>query len=240
MITAPSTVRHTVLRAALQNCRLFAVLPPEEISELAAIVIRRDIARGDFLFHEGAPTEGLFVVQAGSVNVHRVSPTGKEQVIHIFRPGESLAEATVADDAGYPADARAEENSVVLMIPRASFLDLLHRRPALAMRMLAAMNQHLRTLVARLDELTLKDVETRLAHWLLKRCPQPLPAGPVTIEIGQPKRVLAAEIGTVGETLSRTLARWRERGLIETHERAFLLPDPPALDALVRRSLGDG
>jgi CRP/FNR family transcriptional regulator len=239
MLAAPEILRHTALGNTLRACRLFAGLPPEEIAELASIVVRKEIARGEFLFHEGAPTEGFFVVQSGSLNVHRVSPAGKEQVIHIFRPGESLAEAAVADDAGYPADARAEENSVVLIIPRAPFLDLLHRRPALAMRMLAAMNQHLRTLVARLDELTLKDVETRLAHWLLKRCPQPLPAGPVTIGIGQPKRVLAAEIGTVGETLSRTLARWRERGLIETHERSFILPDPPALDALVRRSLGE-
>jgi hypothetical protein len=43
------------------------------------------------------------------MNIHRVNAAGKEQIIHIFRAGESFAEAGLATPTGYPADARALE-----------------------------------------------------------------------------------------------------------------------------------
>ena len=58
--------------------------------------------------------------------------------------------------------------------------------------MLGSMSQHLRVIVGLLDDLTLKDMETRLANWLLKRCPRPITDRAVEIELGRTKRVLAA------------------------------------------------
>ena len=49
-------------------------------------------------------------MQRGAINVHRVNAAGKEQVIHLFQPIESFAEATLATAGGYPADARARRN----------------------------------------------------------------------------------------------------------------------------------
>ncbi len=83
----------------------------------------------------------------------------------------------------------------VLLIPKRDFIELLRRRPELALRMLGSMSQHLRVLVGLLDDLTLKDMETRLANWLLKRCPRPLPDAPVIVQLDRTKRVLAAEMG---------------------------------------------
>ena len=130
------------------------------------------------------------------MNVHRVSAAGKEQVIHIFRATEAFAEATLATEAGYPADARAIEPSQVLLIQKAAgFLALLQRQPELALRMLGSMSMHLRVLVGQLEDLTLKDVETRLANCPIKRCPDPVSAQPVAIELKMTKRVLAADSG---------------------------------------------
>ena len=70
--------------------------------------------------------------------------------------------------------------------------------------MLGSMSSHLRVLVGQLEDLTLKDVETRLANWLVKRCPNLQSEQPVRIELAMAKRVLAAELSTVSETLSRT------------------------------------
>ena len=127
--------------------------------------------KGEYLFHEGDPAQGFYVVQRGAVNVHRVNAAGKEQVIHVFRTGESFAEATFATRQGYPADARALEPTQVLLVQKEGILALLKRQPDLALRMLVSMSSHLRVLVGQLEDLTLKDVETRLANWLIKRCP---------------------------------------------------------------------
>jgi CRP-like cAMP-binding protein len=75
-------------------------------------------------------------VQTGAINVHRVNQAGKEQVIHLFLPVESFAEAALASAGGYPADARATEPSTVLLVPKTDFLELVRQRPELALRML--------------------------------------------------------------------------------------------------------
>src|SRR6185369_157309 len=99
------------------------------------------------------------------------------------------------------------EESTVLLVPKSDFVEMLRRRPELALRMLGSMSQHLRVLVGLLDDLTLKDSETRLANWLLKRCAASKNDRPVEIKLDRTKRVLAAEMGTTSETLSRTLAK---------------------------------
>jgi len=173
------------------------------------------------------------------VSVHRVNAAGKEQVIAVFRAGQSFAEAALASAGGYPANARAVQAGTVLLVPKSPFLDLLRSSPELALRMLGAMSLHLRDLVSRLDDLTLKDVESRLAHWLLKQCPRPLSNTPVEVRLDRTKRVLASELGTVSETLSRTLAKWRTLGLVRVKGSAITASNPLQLDALLRRNLGD-
>src|SRR5690606_8340756 len=128
--------------------------------EIAGFTRLLQLARGDYHFHEGEPAHGCYLVRTGAINVHRVSATGKEQVLHIFRAGESFGEAALSSPTGYPANARAVHASSVLLLPKQPLLDLIGRRPDLALRMLGSMSTHLRVLVGMLDDLTLKDVET--------------------------------------------------------------------------------
>jgi CRP/FNR family transcriptional regulator len=226
----------TGLVGSLRCCQLFSSLTAEDLQLIASFARSLTLAKGDYLFHEGEPSQGFYVVQSGAVNVHRVSGAGKEQVIHVFRSGESFAEAALASPTGYPADARAVEPSVVLLLPKAPVLELLGRRPDLALRMLGSMSAHLRVLVGMLDDLTLKDVETRLLNWLVKHA-RSAPGG--VIELPGTKRVLAAELGTSSETFSRTLARLRDRKLLTVAAKSITVPDPAALAALLRRNLGE-
>ena len=223
----------------LRNCQLFAGLAPADLNTIAEVTVIKSLEKGDYLFREGAPAQGFYIVQKGAVNVHRVSPLGKEQVIKIFRTGESFAEAALATLSGYPADARAVEASQILLVQKSGFLELLKRQPELALRMLGSMSMHLRSLVGQLEDLTLKDVETRLANWLLKRCPNPESTQACTIELKTTTRVLAAELGTVSETFSRTLAKFREQKLLSVKGKTLTVVSPARLRDLLRRNLGE-
>jgi CRP/FNR family transcriptional regulator len=234
-----SQFRQAIIENTLRSCELFMGLPAADIVAIASFVIPKHLDKGDYLFHEGGRSEGFYVVQKGAVNVHRVSAAGKEQVIHLFRPIESFAEATLATEGGYPADARATEASTVLLIPKTDFIELLRRRPELALRMLGSMSQHLRVIIGLLDDLTLKDMETRLANWLLKRCPRPIGDSAVQIQLDRTKRVLAAEMGTTSETLSRTLAKFRDQHLLRVKGNTITLTKPRELQKLLQRNLGE-
>lgn len=223
----------------LRSCQLFAGVPGTDLENIATVTVIKTLAKGDYLFHEGDSAVGFYIVQRGSVNVHRVTATGKEQIIHIFRTGESFAEVALASEKGYPADARALEPTQVLLVQKDGILALLRRQPELALRMLGSMSSHLRVLVGQLEDLTLKDVETRLANWLVKRCPNPASEAPVRIELPMTKRVLAAELGTVSETFSRTLAKFREQKLLTVKGKTVVVLSPARLSALLRRNLGE-
>jgi CRP/FNR family transcriptional regulator len=200
---------------ALRSSDLFRGLAPADLEKIVPITALRNLQKNEYLFRQGEPSQGFYIVQKGAINVHRVNPAGKEQVIHIFRAGESLAEATLATTAGYPADARATESSQVLIVQKAGIVELIRNQPELALRMLSSMSLHLRVLVGQIEDISLKHVETRLANWLLKRCPDSAEVQPVTIKLTSTKRVLAAELGTVSETLSRTFSKFREQQLVE-------------------------
>ena len=105
--------------------------------------------------------------------------------------------------------------------------------------MLGSMSQHLRVLVGLLDDLTLKDMETRMANWLLKRCPRPIGNREVEIKLDRTKRVLAAEMGTTSETLSRTLAKFRDRGILRIKGNTLTVTRPNELQKLLRQHLGE-
>lgn len=218
---------------------MFTGLPAGYIQSIAGFAISKPVAKGDYLFHEGETSQGFYVVLRGAINVHRVNANGKEQVIQIFRPGDSFAEGALATDRGYPADARAEAASQVLLVQKAGFLELIRRNPEVALRLLASMAHHLNEVVGQLDDLTLKDVESRLANWLLKQCPDRAQTGAVAVQLPVTKRVLAAELGTVSETLSRTMAKFRELGLLEVNGSRLTVVNPALLGELLRRNLGE-
>ena len=233
----PADFKLTGLIGTLRCGQLFAGLSGDDLAAIAAFTVVLSLAKDDYLFHEGEPSRGFYLVQSGAINVHRVSAVGKEQVIHVFRAGESFAEAALASPKGYPANARAVEPSTVLLFPKGPVLELIGRRPDLALRMLGSMSAHLRVIVGMLDDLTLKDVETRLLNWLVKHGQN---ASKGVIKLPGTKRVLAAELGTSSETLSRTLARLRDRKLISVAAKAVTVHDANTLAALLRRNLGEG
>lgn len=239
MTSAFNEFKAVALINTLRSCQLFTGLPQANLEQIAAVTVVKSLDKGEYLFHEGDPAIGFYVVQSGAVNVHRVSAAGKEQIIHVFRTGDSFAEVALASEKGYPADARVLESSVILLVQKNGILALLRRQPELALRMLGSMSSHLRVLVGQLEDMTLRDVETRLANWLIKRCPNPNSDQPARIELTMTKRVLAAELGTVSETLSRSLAKFREQKLLTVKGKTFTILSPARLYAVLRKNLGE-
>lgn len=225
--------------SALRSCSMFAGMPTADVEQVARIVRPFHAERGEYLFREGDRARGFFVVRSGAVNVHRVGADGAEKVIHVFRQGQSFAEAALTAGGGYPASARVVENCELLFVPRAEFLGLIRAHAEIALHMIGSMSQRMRLLVNALEDLQGKDVETRLIHWLLKRCPSPRPEGPFEIALDVTKTVLAAELSTRSETLSRALARLRDAGHVSVEGKRIHILSPKRLEELFRANLGE-
>jgi len=203
-------------------------------SELEGIADRTDY---DLQAHAAGSGKSLSIFDEASGE--HVTPYAIEPAAGVDR-----AVLTVLIDGYEEQQVEGEKRVVLHLRPslapiKVAVMPLLRNRPELALRMLGSMAQHLRVVVGLVDDLMLKDIETRLAHWLLKRCRAPLQDTPQTIQLDRTKRVLAAEMGTTSETLSRTLAKFREQKLLRVTGNIITVTRPAALEKLLRRNLGE-
>lgn len=224
-----SAARRTVLLGTLRQSRMFADLSPENLGAVAAVCNVRSLEKGEMLFHEGDKAEGFYVLQAGAISVFKLTPDGREQIICVFRPPESFAEVTLATLEAYPANAVALENSQVIVVQRSGFRDLIRRNPELSLHMLASMSLHLKHLVQTLQDYKGRQIEGRLADWLLRHAP----AGATVFDLPVTKKNLAGQLGVTSETLSRTFARFRDEGLIRVEGPRVHLLDPAGMRAYI-------
>lgn len=229
------SIRRAALAVSLRRAAIFEGLPEAELLRIADYSVERQLARGEMLFLQGDPVEGFFVLLRGTIQVFRQDDEGREQLIHLFHPGDSFAEPAVAGLPAYPANARSVRASEVVMVRRDPFLEHVREKPDLAMRMLASLSRHLHSLVTAIDHFKSKDAETRLIHWLVRHCDGR--EGRTEIHLTHSKSVLAAELGTRPETLSRIFARLRAEALIEVARDTVVVHDPVSLRARFERQL---
>lgn len=209
---------------------LFSGLPDDQLRDLKAIAVEKRYKRGGAIFSEGQPALGFYVVVSGRVKIFKLSPDGKEQILHIFGPGEPFGEVPVFEGKRFPAHAVALDDSTARFYPRDAFVGLIKRNPSLALNMLAVLSRRLRTFTQLVDDLALKEVPGRLAAHLLYLSEQQQSAEQVELDV--PKNQLAGMLGTIPETLSRIFARMSAKGLIQADGPRITLLDGAGLREL--------
>lgn len=214
--SSPSMRDHRLaaLVASLRACPMFDALPHADLEAIAEGCQLRRLQKGEILFHEGDAAEGFYVIQLGQIGVFFITPEGREQIFSVFRAPESFAEVVMAMHR-FPAGAKALEYSCVILVRRAPFRELLGRKPELALQMLASMSMHLKELLRLLQDSRGRQIEARLAEWLLQQSPAAAAGCPAVFELPVAKKVLASQLGVTSETLSRTFARFRSEKVIQ-------------------------
>jgi len=209
---------------------LFQGLPRKPYEDLAMIAVDQVIPRGKMIFSQGDEALGFYVVISGKVKISKLSPDGKEQILHIFGAGEPIGEAAVFAGEKFPAYAEALEESRILFFPRPAFVDLIGKNPSVALNMLAVLSRRLRKFAGLVEDLSLKEVPGRLAAYLLLLSEQK--KGAIGFDLDVSKNQLASLLGTIPETLSRILARMEKEKLIKSEGKRITLLDRNGLEEL--------
>jgi len=171
------------------------------------------------------------VIESGTVRLFKSSPGGREQVLAIEKPGNTIAELPVFDGGKYPASAAAVENAQLLFISKQDFHSLCLVHPKVALKLLRVVGARLRRLVYIIEELSFTTVRSRLVSLLLRLAREQAPAANSQVQVTLPatNQELAAHIGTVRELVSRNLSRLQAEGLISVEGRIVTVPKVSAL-----------
>ena len=201
----------------ISSSLLFQGLAEDQLKEIADISIKKRFDKGRLIFNEEDDGNGFYLISEGQVKVFKLSSDGKEQILHIFGPGDPFGEVPVFSGQKFPANAAAIEKVSLLFFPRKTFIELISSRPNLALNMLAVLSKRLRQFATQVENLSLKEVPSRLAHYLIYLIEDQ--GNSDIVMLGISKGQLASLLGTIPETLSRIFARMNNQGLIEVKDR---------------------
>ena len=223
----------------LREVALLAHLEDDDRERVIAAGAEQRLTKGGILFHEGESAEAVFVLLEGRLKLVRYSEKGRELLIHLVRPGQSFAEVALFGSGTYPATAEAVEASACWRLPRKILLALVRTDPGLGLAMMASMATWTRRMAGKLQLLTQRRVEERLAVYLLAHTGGKNIAQGDFLPFGAPKHLVAAQCGTAPEVLSRTFRKLEEAGVFEVGSDGVTVLDPEKLRDLAEW-IGEG
>ncbi|HYV45112.1 MAG TPA: Crp/Fnr family transcriptional regulator [Myxococcaceae bacterium] len=223
----------------LSKVPLFAALSPEKLEGLAALLIPRQYADQEIIFHAGDVGNGLYVVRKGGVTIRLSSPGGKEVILSLLSRGDVFGELALIDGEPRSADALARDETQLLMLPRDAFLRHIHEQHEVMMQLLVSLSRQVRRITGLVHDAAFLDVRGRLAQTLLelaRTLGQPGPDG--VVHVPRPtQRDLANMIGGVSrESINKVLRTYEQQGLLRQERGQIVLLD---LDRL-RQEIDEG
>jgi CRP/FNR family transcriptional regulator len=222
------------LASSLKHVMLFSGLDEKAREAIARLAVERTLPAGQTVVRDGDPADGFYVVLDGRVKVYKLAPDGRQQILHVFGPGQAFAEAAMFAGETFPAFAETLAESRLAFFPRDRFLKGLGENPALAAGMIAALARLCRQLTSLVEQIALTDVAGRLARYLTdlaRRKGVEIRKG-AQVRLDLPKGELARHLGTAPETLSRALARLAAADLVAVDGKTITFRSATRLESL--------
>ncbi len=206
------------IRGVLAAIPLLSSLAEADLQRLAGSARTQRVPAGQVIIERGEPPEALFAVATGKLKVVAPRSAGRDATLHILGPGDIFGEVALFHDDGRTARVTAIEESVLLVVDRRDFMDLLARSSALSARMLSLMAGRLKNTIAHFDATTSLDVPARLARKLLLLAKDfGVPEGKgvaLTLKLSQSE--LGDLVDSSRQTVNRELRRWHDEGILGT------------------------
>jgi CRP-like cAMP-binding protein len=238
MLCSPMSEPHRApppsrLRGVLAGIPLLSGLAEADMQRIAGCARTQRVPAGHVIIERGDPPEALFAVATGKLKVVAPRSAGRNATLHILGPGDVFGEVALFQTDGRTARVTAIEESVLVVIDRRDFMDLLARSTDLSSRMLALMASRLRNTIAHFDATTSLDVPARLARklLLLARDFGVVEGGRVVLSLRLSQSELGDLVDSSRQTVNRELRRWHDEGILATEDGRLVVLDMERLRA---------
>ena len=222
----------TDVDGVLKITPVFRKLAAPDLHTLARAAAVRRYEKGQVIFEQDSPADAFYTIASGRVKIFKMLPTGKDLILEIFGTGDPLGAVAAYDGRPFPASAVALEDTVCVVIPRATFFRLLEEHPSLVRGLMLGMTIRLVELTNRLAQLSGTRVEPRFARLFLKLAGEMgrQERGGTFIPLPLTRQELADLTGTTIETGIRIMSRWGKEEIIRTEKEGFVILDRRTLE----------
>lgn len=227
-------MKDTDFKALLARSAFFRDLSPEELNQVVATAHMRSVERERFLFQQGDPATTLYVVTAGQARLLQLAPDGNQVLLNYVSVGEMFGGIAFLGEGIYPVTAQAVSDCTTATWDGETMARLMEGYPRLSLNAMQHMAVRIQELQDRLRELATERVERRIANTLVRLAQQTGKKTEEGVLIGLPlsRQDIAEMTGTTLYTVSRTLSRWEQEGIVDAGRERVLIRFPHKLVAI--------
>jgi CRP/FNR family transcriptional regulator, nitrogen oxide reductase regulator len=219
--------------ADLRRVNVFRDTSDEGLKLFVENGILRSIEEGEFFFFQGDPAVYFYILITGKAKLMQSNPSGQQVNLRTLSEWQMFgALGAVREEALYPATAQALEPSTALAIESSFLKEMMKTHPELNINLMQLMTGYIMEMQERYRELATERVERRIALTLLRLAAQigkRTNSDEVMVELLLSRQDVAEASGTTIFTVSRVLADWERRGLVEAGRERVLIRNPHGL-----------
>jgi CRP-like cAMP-binding protein len=217
---------------------IFEPLSEEEIERLNGQLPDRRLEGGEIFYGPHDRSERLFLLQKGKIRIFRTTPEGRELTLAVVEAGTVFGEMALTGQQLEGAYAQAMEPSQVSTMAREDLERLVLEKPEVGLKIMQVLSERLRRYETRLEDVTMKDVRSRLAGIIV------ILVESEGVRTGTGYRIpahytherLGTMIGANRVAVTRAFGLLQDEGVVELRRRLIFVSDIEAL----RRSAGYG
>lgn len=239
-VGAMSLSRERIRLLALVD--VFEPLSAAEIERLDERLPDAHLETGDVFYSPDDPSEKVFILRRGKARIYKVADDGRELTLAVVDAGTMFGEMTLTAQRLQGAYAQAMEPSEVSLMLREDLERLILEKPQVGLQIAHLLSERLRSYEIRLEDITLKDVPTRLASMVLLLCEAEgvvTAEGYVRIPTHYTHQQLGTMIGTSREAVSRAFGVLQDETIVELRRRLIYVKNLEALERRAGRADGD-
>lgn len=193
----------------------------------------QEYKKKQFIYHQGKRPLYLYFVAKGKIKTFKINDDGKELITSIYKEGEFLGYTPLLEDTAYLDTAEALEDSEVLLVPKAEFLDIIASDSMVARKFIKLLAQNLQEKEEQLLNLAYNSLRKRIANGLLQVNEKFKSPDNEKPKLEMSREDLAQVVGTATESLIRVLSDFKSEKLIEIKEgKIYVLEEKKLRDLL--------
>jgi CRP-like cAMP-binding protein len=210
-----TTLRGTMAeRRILETTQLLGALPPDTLDTLRKQASSRTVSRNEVLFRQGDAATELFGIVSGRIAILTSSPDGRESLVAVLDEGSLFGELGLFDQGPRSADARALEESQLIVLGYDAVRAAIDAHPAILWVIVRLLARRLRNTDESLADAVFLDVPARTAKRLLE-----IAGDADQFRLPMTQEDLAGLVGASRERVNKALSLFTRLGWIEVEGR---------------------
>jgi CRP-like cAMP-binding protein/FixJ family two-component response regulator len=196
--------------------------------------LSRIYRKKEFIFFEGQQPNHLYFIAKGQVKTYKSNNLGKEFITGLHKEGAFIGFVPLLENKPHNESAIVVKEAQIYLIPHQDFLTMIYTNKEIARKFISMLSSNLYEAENTMFELAYQSVRQRVANILIKLDPNSADGNGIHSSISVARKDLSKMVGTSTESLNRTLADFKDEGLIEIQEKEIKIVQRPKLERATR------